>query len=215
MWHTERLIGATWTRVAPWGNVDNAKDSAAFLADLAKVRTRVVDSLSLIVVWDSVEGAPSDDLNTQAPTVEEVTEEYSVITAVGGTPIFTVKFPTLEEARANLAASRHNLPGRGTYHYILDSAGFLVPTDDLPTQAREEYTLDGFKVVSVAEAGKVPMGLFAYPVTDNGRKFWYTSCEFPDRRTYHAGPFQTEDKARAEVRRVSATYPNLHWFLIR
>jgi hypothetical protein len=61
MWHTERMVGAGWVRIAPWGNVDNAKDSAQFLADSTGYRTRVVDSLSLLPVWDSVEGDTSQD----------------------------------------------------------------------------------------------------------------------------------------------------------
>lgn len=162
MWHTQRLIGENWTRVAPWGNVDNAIDSASFLADTCKVRTRVVDSLSLVVVWDSVEGATD-----QAQGAEGA-----------------------EGAEA-------------------------------PVQARELYTLDGFKVITAEGAQDIPMGLFAYSVARNNPEgegthaVWYTSADFTDRRTYSAGPYRTEEEACAEVRRVSATYPNLPWFLIR
>lgn len=56
MWRTERLIGKEWKTIARWGNVNNAIDSASYLADLCKIGTRVVEVYSSTVVWDSVEG---------------------------------------------------------------------------------------------------------------------------------------------------------------
>lgn len=41
-WWTERLVGDAWRRVARWGHPENAKDSAAFLASLLGIETRVV-----------------------------------------------------------------------------------------------------------------------------------------------------------------------------
>jgi hypothetical protein len=160
MWHTERLIGDNWTRVAPWGNKENAIDSASFLADTCKVPTRVVDSLSLIVVWDSVEEGLADQAHGGADqaqgaegaeelTPEELAEEwahenanasfpaevptqapevYRVITNVRAHPIHTSTFSTLADARACLAARRVNCPGAGTYHFIVDADGYVIPS---------------------------------------------------------------------------------------
>jgi hypothetical protein len=55
MWYTEHKKDGTWRRLATWGNVDNAIDSASFLADLCKVATRVVNE-SGCQVWPTVDG---------------------------------------------------------------------------------------------------------------------------------------------------------------
>lgn len=148
MWRTERLIGEKWSTIARWGNVDNAIDSASYLADLCKIRTRVVEVFSSAIVWDSVDGrvgtegaeelTPEElaqewahenanatfpaEVPTQAPV-----EEYRVITNVGAHPIHTSTYTSLADARACLKARRVNCPGAGTYHFILDSEGYIVP----------------------------------------------------------------------------------------